>query len=138
MLIVAQHVVTAEQDGINTYYHEHGPRDDWQWEPPPGVPDEDPGTMVDDHTRVTVRGTGRIRSYLDIAAPDGMPPSQLARVHDIVAAALRAGGQFPLVVVSGPLFVRFEVEGALRHDWRAELRRLLDAGAEVLPAPSPK
>ena len=54
------------------------------------------------------------------------------RVHDIVSATLRAGGRFPLVVVSGPLFIRFEVEGALRNDWRAELRRLLDAGAEVL------
>jgi hypothetical protein len=45
-----------------------------------------------------------------------------------------ARASFPLVVVSGPIFMRFEVEAALRHDWRAELRRLLDVGAERLAA----
>jgi hypothetical protein len=132
MLLVVQHVATAEQDGINAYCHEHGTRVDWQWEPPPGVPDEDPGTVIERLTRVTVQGRGRVRSYLDVAAPDGAPVSMLSRVHDIVAAVLRSGGQFPLVVVSGPLFVRFEVEEALRYDWRAELRRLLDVCAELL------
>jgi hypothetical protein len=134
MLLVVQHVTTAAQSGINAYLHEHGPRTDWQWEPPPGVPDRDPGTVVENRTRVTVQGLGRVRSYLDIAAPDGLPVAQLERVHDILTATLRAGGQFPLVIVSGPLFIRFEVEGALRHDWRAELRRLLDAGSDVLTA----
>jgi hypothetical protein len=137
MFLVVQHVVTADQDGINAYCHEHGLREDWQWEPPPGVPDQDTGTVVDDLTRVTVQGLGRVRSYLDIAAPDGTPASMLSRVHDLVAAVLRSGGQFPLVVVSGPLFVRFEVEEALRYDWRAELRRLLDVGTELLSAAAP-
>jgi hypothetical protein len=137
MFLVVQHVATAEQDGINAYCHEHGTRDDWQWEPPPGVPDEDPGIVLHHLTRVTVQGRGRVRSYLDIAAPDGAPVSILSRVHDVVAAVLRSGGQFPLVVVSGPIFVRFELEGALRYDWRAELRRLLDTGAELLAAAGP-
>lgn len=134
MFLVVQHVATAEQDGVNAYIHEHGVRDDWEWEPPPGIPDEDPGTVIDDLTRVTVQGRGRVRSYLDIAAPDGTPASLSSRVHDVVASVLRSGGQFPLVIVSGPIFVRFEVEEALRYDWRAELRRLLDVGAELLTA----
>lgn len=134
MFLVIQHVATAEQDGVNAYIHEHGPRNDWDWEPPRGVPDEDPGVVIDRLTRVTVQGRGRVRSYLDIAAPDGTPVSMLTRVYDVIASVLRAGGQFPLVVVSGPLFVRFEVEEALRYDWRAELRRLLDVGAELLIA----
>jgi hypothetical protein len=137
MFLVVQHVATAEQDGINAYCHEHGIREDWQWEPPPGVPDEDPGTMIEHLTRVTVQGRGRVRSYLDIAAPDGVPVSILSRVQLIVVAVLGSGAQFPLVVVSGPIFVRFEVEEALRYDWRAELRRLIDVGAELLVAAAP-
>lgn len=134
MFLVVQHVATAEHDGVNAYVHEHGVREDWVWEPPAGVPDEDPGRMIDHLTHVTVEGRGRVRSYLDVAAPDGTTVSVLARVHDVVAAVLRSGGQFPLVVVSGPIFMRFEVEAALRQDWRAELRRLLDVGAERLAA----
>lgn len=134
MFLVIQHVATAEHDGVNAYIHEHGVRDDWEWEPPPGVPDEDPGRVIDHLTRVTVQGRGRVRSYLDVAAPDGTAASVLTRVHDVVASVLRSGGQFPLVVVSGPIFIRFEVEEALRYDWRAELRRLLDVGAELLAA----
>lgn len=98
------------------------------------MPDQDPGTVVDHLTSVTVTGRGRVRSYLDVAAPDGTPASVLSAVHDFICAVLQSGGQFPLVVVSGPIFSRFEVEEALRHDWRAELRRLLDVGAERLAA----
>jgi hypothetical protein len=138
MLLVVQHVATAEQDGINAYCHEHGVREDWQWEPPAGVPDDDPGTMLEHLTRVTVQGRGRVRSYLDIAAPDGSPASILPRVKLMITALLRTGAQFPLILVSGPIFARFEVEEALRHDWRAELRRLVDVGAEVLKAVGPR
>ena len=92
MFLVVQHVAVADQDGINAYCHEHGVREDWQWEPPAGIPDEDPGTVISALTRLTVQGLGRVRSYLDVAAPDGTPPSTLSRVHDIITAVLRSGG----------------------------------------------
>lgn len=136
MFLVIQHVATSDQDGINAYCHAHGARDDWEWEPPAGVPDEDPGTLLEHLSHVNVTGRGRVRSYLDIAAPDGVPVSMLSGVRLLVVALLSAGARFPLVVVSGPLFVRFEVEEALRHEWRAELRRLLEVGAEVLATAS--
>lgn len=131
MFLVAQHVVTPEGSGINAYYHVHGPREDWVWEPPKDVPEADPGELLD--SRITVEGQGRIASYLDIAAPDGTPARNLRWAHDAIAALVGANAIFPIVVVSGPMFVRYELEPTLRANWRAELHELLDAALALAP-----
>jgi hypothetical protein len=132
MFLVAQRVVTPHGEGINAFYHAHGPRPDWVWEPPDGVPDRDPGEVQ--HQDIQVVGQGRVRSFLDIAAPDGTPVQQLQWAHQALVALAGVGAQFPVIVVSGPIFVRYDLESQLRDEWHAELHALLDA---VLPlAPS--
>lgn len=75
MFLVAQRVATPAGEGINAFYHEHGDRPEWVWEPPSGIPDRDPGKIV--NQTLQVQGRGRVRSYLEIAAPYGTPARQL-------------------------------------------------------------
>lgn len=131
MFLIAQHVVTPEGSGINAYYHVHGPREDWVWEPPEDVPDDDPGQLY--RSRIEIRGQGRIASYLDIAAPDGIPVPNLRWAHDAIAALIGAKAVFPIVVISGPIFVRYELELPLRANWHEELHVLLDAALALVP-----
>jgi len=131
MFLVAQRVITTHGEGINAFYHAHGPRPEWVWEPPDGIPDRDPGEMAQQAINVT--GHGRVRSFLDIAAPDGTPAQQLQWVHQAIVALAGVGAQFPIVVISGPVFVRYDVEFQLRESWHPELHQLLDAGLALLP-----
>src|SRR5690606_10257089 len=130
MFLVAQRVITPAGEGINAFYHTHGERPDWVWEPPDGVPDQVPGEMR--NQAIQVQGQGRVRSFLDLAAPDGTSRQQLYWAHEAILALGRVGARFPLTVVSGPLFVRFELEFQLRNRWHEELHALLDAGLPLI------
>jgi hypothetical protein len=134
MFLVSQRVVTPGGEGINAFLHGHGPRPDWVWELPAGIPDEDPGQVADQILQVT--GQGRVRSFLDIAAPDGTSAHQLQWAHDAIVALGNVGAQFPITVVSGPMFVRYNVELPLRADWHGELHTLLEAALALVPAAS--
>lgn len=131
MFLVAQRVVTPQGEGINAFYHTHGPRPEWVWEPPEGIPDRDPGMIQNQAIRVI--GQGRVRSFLDIAAPDGTPAPQLQWAHNAIVALAGVGAQFPIVVISGLVFVRYDLEFQLRQNWHPELHQLLDAGLALVP-----
>jgi hypothetical protein len=131
MFLIAQHVVTPEGSGINAYYHAHGPRQDWVWQPPENIPDGDPGKLS--RSKIEIEGRGRIASYLDIAAPDGTPARNLRWAHNAIAALIGAKAVFPIVVLSGPIFVRYDLELPLRANWHGELHALLDAALALAP-----
>ena len=131
MYLVAQRVKTPGGEGINAYLHEHGVRADWVWSPPDRIPDQDPGQLVNNN--VTTTGMGRVRSFLDIAAPDGSTKEQLWWAHDGIVALMRSGATLPLQLTSGTMLVRLEVEFQLQERWHDELHELLDAGLALLP-----
>lgn len=130
MLLVIQRVLTPAGTGINAYLHEHPARGDWVWEVPEDVPDRSPGRRVAEHA--PIGGPGRVQSYLDVAVPDGAAEGVLMRVHDLVLAILGVEQHLPLVVKSGPLFVRFYVEASLVEGWHHELHELMEAGGALL------
>jgi hypothetical protein len=131
MLLVVQHVATGLGEGINAFYHAHGPRPDWVWEPPAGIPDDDPGEIV--NQLVQIEGQGRVRAFLDIAAPDGTMAHQLNWAHNAIVALAGVGAQFPIIVLSGPIFIRYDLEFRLRQDWHRHLHDLLNVGLPLVP-----
>ena len=76
MYLVAQRVLApAGTEGINAFCYVHGPYV-WQGLPPAGIPDQNPGTLA--AQTIVIRPPGnRVRSYLDVVAPDETSWSEL-------------------------------------------------------------
>jgi hypothetical protein len=69
MYLTAQHVVspTTRSEGVNSFLYRHGLV--WDAAPPTDIPEQNPGSLVAQSISVPPPGN-RIRSYLDIVAPD--------------------------------------------------------------------
>jgi hypothetical protein len=124
MYVTAQHVISAPRangrhdEGINAFFYMHGPH---AWDDPaPFMPETNPGVITDDRIEVTPGGN-RVRSYLDIVAPDGTHTDTLASA----VLAVPAFTSFPVTWDAGNVRCRFGVEYGLAEDWEREMRRLL-------------
>lgn len=105
-------------EGINAFVSLHGEK---SWPAEGILPEQDPGVLEYQDLQVVPPIGNRVRSYLDLVAPDGTPPNVL------ITAALRPPTvveRFPVVWMHGPVWCRLAVEGALAHGWRQELRAL--------------
>jgi hypothetical protein len=118
---------TGPEEGVNAFFYVHGPTA-WEGLPPEGIPDEEPGELV--NSRISVQPPGnRVRSYLDIVAPDGTPwaeigPAFIAFVSEAQVAAMPWRG------IVGRCFFRVGMDAALAADWQRELLGLYNA-AEI-------
>lgn len=125
MYLCAQRVLATAgphkgTQGINSFLYLHGAQ---TWSGPPSadlLPDINPGTIADSLIEVPPPGN-RVRSYLDIVAPDG------TRINHLVQAAGRAGvvSALPATWTAGNVWCHFGAEGALAPQWQHELQRLL-------------
>ena len=120
MYLAALHVRRASSgdEGINAFRYVHGR--DWL-EAPDGVPDDDPGSLVEQSIEVPPGGN-RVRSFLDVIAPDH------AAWEDI-RKAIRAGLALtkpPMNFTYGACRIRFSLDEELRPKWLEEFRVLHD------------
>ena len=131
MYLTAQRVVRpkTQETGINAFCHEHGRR---SWVIPPS-PDSDPGKLVGDRITIDPPVGNRVRSYVDLVAPDSTPSDLLrtAFARFIVQAKL---GPLPWSATSGPFLFRVGMDAALTKTWHAELMLLVDEAIQLLPA----
>jgi hypothetical protein len=110
----------AGHQGINAFYYLHGPYE-WNGAPPrEWLPETNPGVFTDQMIEIPPPGN-RVRSYLDIVAPDS------TQFNHIVQAASRPGvpHQLPTTWVHGNVWCRLGTDGALASAWKHELRQLL-------------
>jgi hypothetical protein len=141
MYATAHRVVRAStgETGINAFLHTHGehfpwPQEAWR------LPETNPGVQVRDNVELSPGGN-RVRSYLDVLAPDNVSPDEidvaltglwLELVADEAAAPAATGPlPNPLVYQRGRVVLRFGVEGSLeasRSIEMAELRTYVDPG----------
>lgn len=122
MYLTAQRVVRTStgETGINAFFHEHGRR---SWNEPP-VPENDPGKLVSD--RITVAPPGnRVRSYIDIVAPDGTAATELFSAFAKFLARQTKGAPLPWIATIGACLFRVGMDGSLAKTWRAELVALV-------------
>lgn len=130
MYLAAQRVSSSTgQEGINSFFYTHGPYV-WVGDPPPEVlPENNPGELVAQRLEVPPPGN-RVRSYLDLVAPEDRSNAWLLGVLRRLA---QNAEQHPLpwnVVFDGCL-CRFHLERSLLPQWREELAHLLQAALLV-------
>ncbi len=111
MYVTAHRVVSPlEEEGVNTFLHLHGPLFVWPENPAP-LPENNPGTLEERATEVPPGGN-RVKSYLDVLAPDATSRSEVAE------AIADLGGQLdgkanPTWYEHGRVTLRFGVEPAI-------------------------
>jgi hypothetical protein len=130
MYLTAQrvHSPATGNEGINAFSYVHGPYT-WQGLPPQGIPDQNPGELVVETVMVAPPGN-RVRSYLDVVAPDETPwteirPAFMAFVSD---AQRRP---FPWVGIVGRCLFRLGMERGLAQRWQREIADLYRAAQAV-------
>lgn len=130
MYIAAQRVISPATgaEGVNAFYYRHGP-DAWSGPPPTGIPDENPGTLVRQSIVVPPPGN-RVRSYLDIVAPDDTPWSEIYEAF-VAFIPHRQRSAFPWIDREGRCYFRIGMESDLANDWQRELAALHRAARTV-------
>jgi hypothetical protein len=131
MYLTAQRVLapTSQKTGINAFLYAHAGR---KWHVPPSdIPDRDPGRLERKDIAVPPPGN-RVRSYLDIVAPDDLSADELRR--RLLAFLKRVQGQpFPWEAVDGPCLFRIGMDAELaKAGWSREVAALALAGAGLL------
>jgi hypothetical protein len=130
MYVTAHRVVspTSSVEGINSFLYMHGPYT-WQGLPPTDMPESNPGSLVAKQIAVPPPGN-RVRSYLDVVAPDEAPWAEVRQSFiRFMAEAQRES--FPWKGVEGCCLFRIGLEVGLAAEWRREIAFLFRA-AEAL------
>ena len=127
MYLTAHHVVSSRPDGrqgINAFLYLHGPVE-WNQSELARVPVTNPGRLIDQSISVPPGGNS-VRSYLDIAAPDGI------RWEDIRVDLMDFTGQhqtrpLPWSGHAGHCYFQLGLELGLTEHWQRELPKLYRA-----------
>jgi hypothetical protein len=135
MYLTAQHVRSSSgQEGINAFRYSHGGYL-WHGIPPPGIPEQNPGELVEQIIEVTPPGNV-VRSYLDLIAPDEvMWPEIRPAFFAFVGQAQRQ--RFPWQGIFGRCSFRVGIEFGLANGWRHEIANLYRALERVYPVSLP-
>src|SRR5207237_9688808 len=97
----------------------------WQGLPPQGIPEQDPGALAAQTIEVQPPGN-RVRSYLDVIAPDETSWSEIRPAFiTFVSEAQRR--PLPWTGVFGRCFFRVGIEQALANQWQHEIAALYRA-----------
>jgi len=127
MYLTAQRVVSPStgREGINAYYYLHVIGG---WISPP-EPERDPGTLI--RMLISVEPPGnRIRSWLDIVAPDEALLTDL-RYALMTFISTNQRSPLPWEQRMGSTLLRFGAEAALAHEWHHEIADLFRASEAI-------
>ena len=135
MLLTAHRVVHPDthDEGINSFFYRHGPCV-WDSLPPPEVfSGENPGELFESHVEIPPPGN-RVRSFLDVVAPDETTEHEIRRAVGIFLERSHAA-PLPWEGVVGRCLFRIGMESELAAAWRQEVaslyRKLTDLRAHV-------
>jgi hypothetical protein len=123
MYLTAQRVFSpaTKREGINAFYYVHG---NAAWLEPP-LPESDPGTLHRKLISIDPPGN-RVRSYLDIVAPDNASLTDLR--HALMTfVSTNQRRTLPWKSVSGSTLLRFGADEALAQQWSREIADLFRA-----------
>jgi hypothetical protein len=138
MHLVAQRVVQAgshadRKTGVNAYCYYHS---DTRWAEAPPPESLPRGQLVGRIIEVSPSGN-RVRSYLEVTAPDDTHDMQIIGVVQSGANQLAEKGEAPpWRLIHGEVSFSFDVEAALAEHWQIELRLLLGYALAARPRDS--
>lgn len=123
MYITAHRVTRDTSDHTNAFIHVHGSDFPWPTDAS-GLPETDPGQNLETLRHIELPpGGNRVRSYLDVLAPDDTAWSVLDNALHALAQDIDQRLN-PAIFKYGPVTVRFGVDFGLTPSRRAELTRL--------------
>lgn len=131
MFLAAQRVLAATgHEGINAFRYLHGGYT-WYGLPPPGIPDQNPGILLEQRIEIPPPGNA-VRSYLDVVAPDEVFwPEIRPAFYTFVGHAQRQ--PFPWEGAFGRCYFRIGMDQLLAKNWRLEIAHLYRALETVYP-----
>lgn len=125
MFLTAQHVASsAGAEGINAFVYHHGPYV-WHGLPPAGIPDTNTGMLVAQTIEQPPPGN-RLRSYLDVVAPDETPSAEIQAAFVAFVTAAQ-GAPLPWHGVIGRVSFRMDMDAGCAATWQQELAVLYRA-----------
>ncbi len=136
MYLCSQRVVrpATGAEGINTFRYIHGPQR-WSGEPPQSHrPEVNPGILEAELVTVPPPGN-RVRSFLDVVAPDGTKPNAVALAALRPPPSIR---RFPVEWTHGNVWCRFAVDETLVGRWKEELEQLARGFVELWKSELPR
>jgi hypothetical protein len=130
MKLVVQRVIAPDgRDGINAFSYWHGGLW-WTRTPPANALSIAGASMI----AVEPAAGNRVRSYIDVLAPDAIDHDELLNgILDFADALAVQGGHLPIAGQFGPVSTTFNVEGSLVPSWYDEIQHLADAAVTVGP-----
>jgi hypothetical protein len=133
--VTAHRVVSPmEDEGVNSFLHLHGSGFAWPDNPAP-LPENNPGNLEERSTEVAPGGN-RVKSYLDVLAPDGTGRGEVQEAIAGLSAELD-GKANPTWFEHGRVTVRFGVEPAIEKKGlpkKVEELRVLGAAIDQIMA----
>jgi hypothetical protein len=120
---------TSNAEGINAFFYVHG---SVVWDDPvaAGIPDENPGTLMAQSIALSPPSGNRVRSYLDIVAPDETPWPEV-RQSFVTFVSSRLREPLPWAAAVGRCYFRIGVELGLMDHLEREIADLYQAGQGV-------
>jgi hypothetical protein len=120
MYLTAHHVVSpaTQRKGVNTFLYFHDGQA-WEHLSPPDVPQQNPGILRAQSISVAPPGN-RVRSYLDIVAPDDVRWEDV-HVGLMEFAGRRQSGPLPWAGESRTGYLRVGMDSRLSSHWQKEL-----------------
>jgi hypothetical protein len=130
MKLVAQRLVSPDgREGVNAFGYWHGGLW-WTRLPPPNALSIAGASLI----AVAPTAGHRVRSYIDVLAPDAIEASELHEGIMAFADALATqGGHLPIVGTFGRVSTTFGTETSLIPRWYDELQELANAVVVVGP-----
>ena len=131
-MYVTAHLVrsTHGEEAVHAFFHQHGsvlwPDDVVDW------PETNPGRLAAQRT-VLPLGGHPVHAFLDVLAPDDTPWSAVVLALDALRLHLGDDDE-PVVLISGPVTLRFGTDLGPEHDRAAVLADLDAAVTRVLEA----
>lgn len=110
--------LSTKEEGINAFYRVHGVN----WRGVDTTPVDAQSTLVEQHREITP-GDNRVRSYLDIIAPDASNPRAIvADFHSFLTES--SPQEFPAIYLGDSARFELGLELSLAASWRAEAELL--------------
>jgi hypothetical protein len=129
MYLVAQRVVSPLQsEGLNAFYYSNGSLV-WQGLPPLGIPDQDPGELIDAIVAIPPPGN-RVRGFLDIVAPDEVEWHEIHNAFVTFLAETRREN-LPWTGLVGRCLFGTNMDEQLARNWQSEIAGLYAATQSI-------
>ncbi|OGJ92074.1 MAG: hypothetical protein A2268_05955 [Candidatus Raymondbacteria bacterium RifOxyA12_full_50_37] len=135
MYLTSQRVVSKDgQEGINSFFHLHRPHKQPKLKGPAditAVAEDNTGKLIKDNCEVEPGGN-RVKSYLDIVAPDDAGEKQITAALDNLQGEIDQSKMWPITYLADGIGIRFNTDMELYKALEEEFSTLKASALALL------